>query len=626
MATLTVRERGRIPYTVDVSGELTIGREAGNDLVVADDQASRRHARLVIDAAGACSVVDLGSTHGTLVNGARAESARLRDGDVIQIGNVLLVFSATEASAPPLVQQAITASARPTPRRQDEDGRRLELLYEISHAIGALDEPEEMLARMLDATLELLDGERGVVGLAHGGVASGRRIARTRRGDPAEGEVVVSRTLIDAMLTRGQAIRVSAEMVQAPHSLVRAGVRAAIGAPLLIGARVLGFVYLDDRSRLLPFSPAELDFLVALSHLAAAALDQAEQRRRDRNVAESLREAHPAAEILGSSPAMMRLKHELGRYAATGAPVLVRGESGTGKELVANAIHTLSPRAGAPFVAVNCAAIPDSILESELFGHEKGSYTGAHKARRGKFALADGGTLFLDEIGELSAAAQAKVLRAIELGEITPVGAEASQTVDVRIVAATHRPLEADLAAGRFREDLFYRLNVAELEVPPLRLRGDDLDLLAETFRARAAHRLDRPNTGFSDAALAALRACPWPGNVRQLLNEIERAVILADGPLIDVQHLRVAVTGMATTAGAGVVTTPPASRPAPPAAPRRPWAPTCRPRRLHRRRPSPTVTASSTSTSAPSSRPRCAWPAGAPPRPPACSAWAGVC
>jgi Nif-specific regulatory protein len=549
MPSLTVRERGRPTYTVGLDdAELTVGREACNRLVLADDQASRRHARLFRDGA-VWTVADLGSTHGTLVNGKRVERAPLGDGDVIQIGATVIAFAA--ADEPELaVRQTITA-VQPPPRRHDEDGRRLELLYQISQAIGALSDPDELVARVLDTVLELLDGERGVVGLGADG--SARRVARSRRG--ATGDVVVSRTLVATMTGDRHAVSVSAETGAPVVSMVAAGVRAAIGAPLIAGARVLGFIYVDARGRERAFNPAELDFLVALSHLAAAALDQAEQRQRDRDAAAALRADHPTDDIVGDSPPMRTLKMQLGRFAAGELPVLVRGESGTGKELVARGIHARSPRAEGPFVAINCAAIPETMIESELFGHDKGAFTGAQKARPGRFAQAHRGTLFLDEIGDLSLAGQAKVLRAIELGEILPLGADDPKYVDVRIVAATHKSLEKEVAAGRFREDLFYRLDMAGIEVPPLRVRGEDIERLAELFAARAARRVGRGTMGFTAAAMAALRAHSWPGNVRQLQNEVERAVILSDGGAVGVEQLRVpAAAGAAAAPVAGSV------------------------------------------------------------------------
>jgi Nif-specific regulatory protein len=218
--------------------------------------------------------------------------------------------------------------------------------------------------------------------------------------------------------------------------------------------------------------------------------------------------------------------------------VLVRGESGSGKELIARALHTSSPRAERPFVTLNCAAIPETMLESELFGYEKGAFTGAVAKKRGKFALADGGTLFLDEIGDLALPAQAKLLRAIQEGEIQPLGAERTQKVDVRVVSATHKDLMKEIADKRFREDLYYRLAVVEIEVPPLREREGDVALLATALMRRSAAQMGKRLDGFTDAALAALVRHDWPGNVRELRNEIERAVINADGALVDAHDL----------------------------------------------------------------------------------------
>ncbi len=233
--------------------------------------------------------------------------------------------------------------------------------------------------------------------------------------------------------------------------------------------------------------------------------------------------------MVGSCPAMEELFSRVRKVAPTAATVLILGESGTGKELVARAIHEQSTRSDAPLVAVNCAAIPEGLIESELFGHEKGAFTGAQAARTGLVEAADGGTLFLDEIGELPAAAQARLLRVLQEGEVRKVGATRSRKVDVRVVAATHRDLPAMVREGTFRQDLFFRLRVMEIVVPPLRERGADVRLLAEHLLARAAARMHAPKAAFTPDALAAIDAHPWPGNVRELENAIERAVILCE-------------------------------------------------------------------------------------------------
>ena len=243
-------------------------------------------------------------------------------------------------------------------------------------------------------------------------------------------------------------------------------------------------------------------------------------------------------EMVGDSPLMLEAFKTIARVARSNATVLIRGESGTGKELIARTIHERSARPQGAFVAVNCAAIPEALLESELFGHEKGAFTGAIARRIGRFERGTGGTVFLDEIGDMSLPLQAKILRVLQERQIERVGGTAPIAVDVRLIAATHRDLEQDVAAGRFREDLYYRLAVITVPLPPLRDRGDDLRLLAEHYVARYAREYRRPLRAISREALATLRAHHWPGNVRQLRNVIECAVLQADGDVLLNAHL----------------------------------------------------------------------------------------
>ncbi|HEX6066469.1 MAG TPA: sigma-54 dependent transcriptional regulator [Longimicrobiales bacterium] len=276
----------------------------------------------------------------------------------------------------------------------------------------------------------------------------------------------------------------------------------------------------------LPLDAGKLRELVVRCHKLAA------RGPSEHQVAET-REA-----MVGESAAMLEAFKTIARVARSNATVLIRGESGTGKELIARTIHERSDRSRGAFVAVNCAAIPEALLESELFGHEKGAFTGAIARRMGRFERGSGGTVFLDEIGDMSLPLQAKILRVLQEREIERVGGTAPIPVDVRLIAATHRDLEQDVAAGRFREDLYYRLAVIAVQLPPLRERGDDLRLLAEHYVAHYAREYRRPVHAISREALALLRSYRWPGNVRQLRNVIESAVLQADGGVLLPVHL----------------------------------------------------------------------------------------
>ncbi len=276
-----------------------------------------------------------------------------------------------------------------------------------------------------------------------------------------------------------------------------------------------------------PFDHDEMLLLVERT-LARSRLE------RQKNALKSdLERNYPVTGMVGDCPAMHEAFERIGRVAATDTTVLILGESGTGKELAARAVHENSSRSDAPIITVNCAAIPEGLVESELFGHEKGAFTGAVDARQGLIEMADGGTLFLDEIGELSLSTQARLLRVLQQGDIRRVGADHDRNVDIRLVAATHRDLRQLVDDAQFREDLYFRLRVMEVLLPPVRERGADIDTLADFLLAKTCQRLNRQTLSFDDAARAAIRAYPWPGNVREMENAIERAVILSDdGPL----------------------------------------------------------------------------------------------
>jgi len=362
----------------------------------------------------------------------------------------------------------------------------------------------------------VLSGEHGVdIGSAVGWT----------RGSAAGRPVQVSRAMIDRV--SGEAVGIlSAEPTDGAHG--SRGARSVLAAPLVAFEKVLGAIVLESDGEAGRFDEGHLRLVMAIAAVAATALEHARQieslEGANRHLQAQLNLDH---NMVGDSKPMRDVYRRISRVAPTDSTVLITGESGTGKELVARAIHRNSPRAEKPFVAINCAAITETLLESELFGHEKGAFTGAIAQKKGKLETAEGGTVFLDEIGELSLALQAKLLRVLQDHQFDRVGGTKFVRVDFRLIAATNRDLEAAIESGGFRRDLYYRLNVVSLVLPPLKERRDDITLLAGWFLRRHADKAKRPLSGFSTEALACLRAYDWPGNVRELENAIEHAVVL---------------------------------------------------------------------------------------------------
>jgi len=324
------------------------------------------------------------------------------------------------------------------------------------------------------------------------------------------------------------------------ESLLGSNIQSTVAVPLWRNDDIIGVLELDSRARPAMFEKTDLDLVSIMASSASLAicnsrlidrLSSLERQSRQENVFWRQRERNrgSSVEVIGRSAAMSHLLSQIDRVAQTRATVLIQGETGVGKELVAACVHARSPRCDRLFVAQNCATLPDNLLESELFGHKKGSFTGASEDKKGLFEIADGGTLFLDEVAEIPMPLQAKLLRALQEGEVRPVGSSRPRHIDVRIIAASNRNLEQEVRDGRFREDLFYRLNVFPLMVPALRERRDDIPLLAKHFLLRYVREFGKPVTAIAEEALALLSAYAWPGNVRELQNEIQRLVIQAE-------------------------------------------------------------------------------------------------
>jgi Nif-specific regulatory protein len=520
MPRLVVHEPGGVSSSLQIDSELRIGRDADLEVVLADSKVSRHHATILCDASG-WAVIDAESRHGTYVNGERVVRHALRDGDDLQIGSTHLRFEYAEGAS----EVALRFTTTEPPARPDD---RLRVFYHLAEATAAIDDSDAALRRALAAIVAVLGCDRGVIALGDQ-PRTLRRAAEVQARD-----LVIARVVLDAALLRGESVLLRGASGQ---TFDRQGVRSAMAAPLRSRDRTLGLVYVDDRGRADRFEPDDLELLVAVARLAGVIVDVSARYERAVALVEVAQQERVAPELIGRCAGILHVRREVERFAATELPIHLAGESGVGKELVARAVHAMSARSAGTFVAVNCAALPDGLLESELFGHVRGAFTGADKARRGKLALADRGTLFLDEVADLSLAAQAKLLRVLEDGEVVPVGSEQATRVDLRVVSASHKDLQRAVIESRFRQDLYYRLVGAEIAIPPLRDRGDDVLELAENFLARIRQKRAAPSR-FSADAVTAMRGYRWPGNVRELRHAVERAAAIATGDAIEAGDL----------------------------------------------------------------------------------------
>ena len=358
------------------------------------------------------------------------------------------------------------------------------------------------------------------------------------KGDAKATPLRASRAVVRRVLQERAAVLIAnaAQDLAGVASIMGARIQSILGVPLWEGEDIRGVIQVDNRASSAMFKERDLEVLLVLAGLGTLAIENARLHQRLRMAEEQARgearflknseEKRRAPSPIGQSPAMREVLRQVEKVQATRATVCIEGETGTGKELVASLIHYQSPRRDKLFVAQNCAAVPENLLESELFGHKKGAFTGADSDKKGLFEVADGGSLFLDEIAETSLGLQAKLLRVLQESEIRPVGATQPRKVDVRIICATNRSLEKEVAEGRFRQDLYYRLKVFPLRLPPLRERRDDVPLLAEHFLKKYAQEIKKPISGFTPDTLSQLASYNWPGNVRELENEVQRLCI----------------------------------------------------------------------------------------------------
>ena len=542
------------------NGELCVGRHHENSLQVPDLSVSRHHCRIWRDG-DRWRLRDLESRDGTFVNGRPVHETALAADDLILVSGSTFLFSVVPSADG-------RGEEEPSPWRVDLADIDVDAATALSYAAAdssAVLPAGARTARALGVLLELVaatGGRRGsheivesVLQQALRGIPAERAILLSL-GDGLRIETAVRHAAVGASGTAGTALRLSRTVVEEvqrtgravawtggqggagnAESVAAAGIRALVAAPLVVRSRPAAVLYLDSR-RDAAVGEEHLQLATAIAAIAAGALDAALHAERLEGENRRLRDAELGDGMVGESPALRKVWAVLERAAPTSSTVLLLGESGTGKEMAARAVHGASPRREQPFVAINCASLAENLLESELFGHERGAFTGAVRRKLGKLEVAHGGTLFLDEVGELPLPLQAKLLRLLQERSFERVGGTRTIEVDLRLVAATNRDLRRAVAEGDFRDDLYYRLDVISVTLPPLRERRQDIALLASHFAALHGRAVRGHPLGVSAEARSLLLAYDWPGNVRELSNVMERAAVLGTDDAVRAEDL----------------------------------------------------------------------------------------
>jgi len=547
----------------------TIGRSTNNRVVLKDEMCSREHAE-VLYADQRWYLRDLGSLNGTRVNGKNVkDDVPLTPRDLINLGNSDLIFVENVDQLPELPRKAPARAEEKfeirhrlsethylpseTPRATltgNEEKAKIvsnfRSLYQLALKMAIADSEQVLVKDVLDALMELVQADVGAILFL--GIEGELKLIDSRFRNPKVKGYQPASSYVSNEVIQSRKAALAEDIAQDRHLRIRESLTdlqatSLICTPILFRDQLLGLIHLyciDPSHRL---DNDDLDLSVAVAQHLGPALFQLRRRLTAENRGAGLSAENRSLRdqlrietmLVGASQSLKDIESQIARVAETSATVLIRGESGTGKELVARAIHNASPRRDGPFVTLNCAALTETLLESELFGHEKGAFTGATERMIGKFEAANQGTIFLDEIGEMALGTQAKFLRVLEGHAFERVGGNTQIHVDVRVVSATNAALEEAVRSGGFRRDLFFRLQVVEISVPPLRDRREDIRILAEHFLSRFVRETGRKIKGFSDDAVRKLETYHWPGNVRELRNVIERAVALGHGPLLEV-------------------------------------------------------------------------------------------
>lgn len=514
----------------------TLGRALGNDICLPEASVSNHHAQIVFNGRD-FQLEELDREAEIWINGKKKRRARLVNGDRISLGQVQIGFS--------LFSELPSQEQGEASEGHANEVAGLRRLHRFSERLMTSRSVDELLEQLLDDVIELTGAARGLVLWVEPGtderselrVRASRNLQHVAVQD-ASGQI--SDSIVRQVIETKRPVIVSDALTDTQfgqsESVIALKLSSVMCVPLITQGEVIGALYVGNDEVKHLFDRQELDLLTIFAGQASLILQNAMLLSALRADKEKLAaELHDKrfGEIIGACPSMMEVFRKLQKVAGTDISVLITGETGTGKELIARELHRRSVRASGPFITVNCGAIPENLMESEMFGHVKGAFTGAVASRPGKFQCADAGTLFLDEVGELTPQLQVKLLRAIQERVVYRVGDSRPEKCDIRIVAATNRELEEMIRSGEFREDLYYRLNVVNLWLPPLRERGDDVFIIAKALLSKYADELSSKVRGFSPQALAAIKKFPWPGNIRQLENRIKKALVLCDKALL---------------------------------------------------------------------------------------------
>jgi transcriptional regulator with GAF, ATPase, and Fis domain len=560
----------------------TVGRALGNDVAIPGEHLAETHVQVLFDGRD-FNLEEVDKQADILVNGKKKRRTRLVHGDRITLCDVELSFSIFDE--PQKVAHFPGKESATSERGERDSGvgpstvisdtqlhvtqqqlSGLRKLYEFSEKLMTMKDIDRLLEAMLDAVIEATGAEKGLILLNDDAFANESKAdtpAQPDKGEPsskggtiraarnvkreaiADASGTISDSIVRKVIETGRPVIVSDALTDSQfktsESVLALRLSSVMCAPLVSQGHVQGVMYVgNDRVKGL-FDKNQLDVLSIFASQASLILENAmllHALRADKEKLVAELKDKRFGDIIGACPSMLEVFRKLQKVATTDISVLITGETGTGKELIAREIHRRSNRANGPFVVINCGAIPENLIESELFGHVKGAFTGAVASRGGKFQAAGGGTLFLDEIGELPLNLQVKLLRALQERVVFRVGDSKPEKVDIRVVAATNRILEDEIRGGRFREDLYYRLNVVNIYLPPLRDRGDDVLILAKALMSKHAEELATQVRGFTPQALAAIKRSPWPGNIRQLENRLKKALVLCEKALLSPDDL----------------------------------------------------------------------------------------